>query len=271
MTGFKGDLKDFSVAQLLNLVHLSQKSGSLFLDSEGRRIRFSFRNGRLAYARPEHEKNDLVDILRPGGRVELQRQVEIRKRLETSSELEVGLELAMEGVISRQTILECIREYSVEVLRQTFAWDEGTFEFINEDHPPQGRILLSMPLDDPITLGITHLNEQELLLKEIPTLDVELVFTDQLKGIDPQINLTGQEWQLISNINTRQTLAAIGEQTNLNEHELRRAASRLIQAGIIEIRQTADSQAAGTAEEGKVKEVKKSKFSFPLFHKSNPK
>lgn len=270
MSGFKGDLKDFSAAQLLNLVHLSKKTGSLLVDSEGRRVRLAFRDGRLAYARPETEKADLVDILRPGGRLELQRQIEIRERLETASEMEVGLELAMEGVITRAAVLESIREFSTAAVLQTFAWEEGTFEFLPDEKPPQGIILLNLPLDNLISQGITHLTEQELLEKEIPSLDVELVFTDQLKGIDSQINLTGQEWQVISNMNTRQTLAGIGGQTGLNEHEIRRAASRLIQAGIVQIRQTAEP-AAEPVDDARGKESKKVKFPFPFLHKNNPK
>ena len=240
MMEFRGDLKDFSIAQLLNLIHLARKTGTLYGNIADKRARLVFADGMLTYARMETGKADLSEILAYNGQIDSSRRRMIREKMETRSEMELGLELVMEGVFTWQAVLDSIRQYSTTVVRQMFTWNEGVFEFRPDEMAPEGKILLNLPLDGLITEGINNLTEQEQLQKEIPDLDVELIFTDQLESAVAQINLNGQEWQVISNVNTHHTLAGIARETKMNEYEVRRAALRLLQTGILQIRTQSD-------------------------------
>ena len=59
----KGNLRDFSITQLLNLVNLAHKTGLLNLEAPGDTAQVSFREGKLAYARVGAEDNSLAAIL----------------------------------------------------------------------------------------------------------------------------------------------------------------------------------------------------------------
>lgn len=272
MAGFTGALNDFSTGQLLNLVHLARKSGSLHLETGNKRVRLVFIDGCLVYARPVPEP-DLADILSDAGQIDVQALRRLRERLEKTGETEAGLELVIDGVLARQDILTGIRQYAIDLVRQLFAWSEGTFAFRPDEKAPDDRILINLPLDALAAEGINKLSEQELLDKEIPDLNAELIFTDRPEGIGPQISLGGPEWQVISHINTQHTLAGIARAANLTELEIRRAVSRLLQAGIVQFRQETGKpgrkEASAEPAEGKKKENRKVRL--PFFQKNNPK
>ncbi len=59
----KGNLRDFTITQLLNLINLARKTGTLIIEGSNERVLVSFREGKLAYAQVGQEDNSLVSIL----------------------------------------------------------------------------------------------------------------------------------------------------------------------------------------------------------------
>ena len=68
----RGNLRDFSVTQLLNLINLARKTGTLILDGPSDQAYVAFRNGKLAYARIGAEDGGLATILRAGQQTEFE-------------------------------------------------------------------------------------------------------------------------------------------------------------------------------------------------------
>ncbi len=46
----RGNLRDFSITQLLNLINLARKTGTLFIEGPNETARVAFREGKLAFA-----------------------------------------------------------------------------------------------------------------------------------------------------------------------------------------------------------------------------
>ena len=62
----KGNLRDFSTAQLLNLINLARKTGTLTI--EGSQVaHMSFRDGKLIYASLGENSNSLAYVLQNAG------------------------------------------------------------------------------------------------------------------------------------------------------------------------------------------------------------
>ena len=60
----KGNLKDFSTTQLLNLVNLARKTGTLFVEgSNGHRANIAFQEGKLIYAALGEQDGNLAMVL----------------------------------------------------------------------------------------------------------------------------------------------------------------------------------------------------------------
>ena len=65
----KGNLRDFTITQLLNLVNLAKKTGTLIVEGPGEIARVSFREGKLAYAMLGQEDNSLASVLQRNSKI----------------------------------------------------------------------------------------------------------------------------------------------------------------------------------------------------------
>src|ERR1041384_4419098 len=62
-TALRGNLRDFTITQLLNLINLAQKTGTLVVDGPSEQAYVSFSEGKLAYARVGQEDGSLAAVL----------------------------------------------------------------------------------------------------------------------------------------------------------------------------------------------------------------
>ena len=65
----KGNLRDFSTTQLLNLISLARKTGTLTIDGR-EQAQMSFREGKLVYASLGESGSNLAQILQRAGKLE---------------------------------------------------------------------------------------------------------------------------------------------------------------------------------------------------------
>ncbi|MCS7010509.1 MAG: DUF4388 domain-containing protein, partial [Anaerolineales bacterium] len=59
----RGNLRDFTITQLLNLINLARKTGTLVVEGPTETARVSFLDGRLAYAQIGNAPVGLAQIL----------------------------------------------------------------------------------------------------------------------------------------------------------------------------------------------------------------
>ena len=59
----RGNLRDFTITQLLNLINLANKTGTLIVDGSADQAHVAFQNGKLAFARIGQEDNRLATVL----------------------------------------------------------------------------------------------------------------------------------------------------------------------------------------------------------------
>ena len=82
--------------------------------------------------------------------------------------------------------------------------------------------------------GSRRLKEWEILQEELPDLDVALRFTDRPDARLRNINLTVEEWRVVSFVNPRNSIRQIAKANNLSDFEIRRIVYGMLQAGLVE-------------------------------------
>jgi len=231
----QGNLRDFSITQLLNLINLAQKTGSLTVEGPGETATINFRDGKLAYAQNERGDASLGAILHQSGVITQAQYQTIKTRAAHMSDKELGLLLINAGYLSQQDILNSLQKHFVEVLQGLFTWAEGYFQFKNDDPVPEGKIPVRVDLENIIIEGSRRLHEWEQLQDEIPSLEMALKFTER-PGVNLRnINLSVEEWRVVSYINPKNTILQIAQATGLNDLEIRRIVYSLLQAGLVEL------------------------------------
>jgi hypothetical protein len=228
----RGNLRDFTITQLLNLINLAGKTGTLVVDGASDQAHVSFQNGKLAFARIGKEDNRLATVLHRANKLTVNQYRAILERTGNMTDKELGLLLINAGYVTQEDILSHLQEYFSGTIRRLYTWVEGSFRFDSELMPPDDRINVRLDLENLIIEGSRQLREWEQLQDEIPSLDMALKFTDRpLKNV----NLSVEEWRVVSYINPKNTMKQIANANKMNDLEIRRIVYGLLQAGLVEI------------------------------------
>lgn len=228
----RGNLRDFTITQLLNLINLAGKTGTLIVDGPNEQAQVSFRDGKLAYARIGSEDNRLATILHRANKLTANQYRAIVERAGHMSDKELGLLLINAGYVTQEDILLNLQAYFTDIVRRLFTWVEGIFRFEGDMLPPEDRITVRLDLENIIIEGSRQLREWEQLQDEIPSLDMALKFTERPLT---NINLSVEEWRVVKYINPKNTMRQIANACKMNELEIRRIVYGLLQAGLVEI------------------------------------
>ena len=231
----RGNLRDFTVTQLLNLINLAHKTGTLVIEGPNETAKIAFRDGKLSYTQIGQEDNHLATILHRSNRLTAGQLRAIQLRASHLSDKELGLLLINSGYIAQNDILNALQVYCSDVVRRLFTWVEGIFRFENEMLPPDDRITVRLDLENLIIEGARQLREWEQLQDEIPSLDMALKFIERPGTSMQKMNLSVEEWRVVSYINPRNTIQQIATATKMSDLEIRRIVYGLLQAGLVEV------------------------------------
>jgi hypothetical protein len=231
----KGNLKDFGVAQLLNLVHLARKTGSLTIRRNGTSATLYFREGRLLGAYQDGRDYSLLSLLQKSGKISAQQADAIRKRAEMKTDKEAGLLLLHGGQVTQRDILQVVRASTLDMVYSAFAFTDGVFQFDPNRMLPQEKIGVPIDLENVIMEGTRRLREWEHLQEELPDLDIALKFAERPGTSLRNINLSVEEWRVISFISPRNTVRQIARYIGLNEFQIRKIVYGLLSAGLVEV------------------------------------
>jgi len=231
----KGNLRDFSIVQLLNLINLARKTGTLRIEKSDEQAHLGFKEGKLVSATVNGHGGDLAAALRRSGMITEEQARTIKSRAGGRSDKELGLLLVNAGYVSQNDILKSMRSHILNNVYPLFTWSEGSFRF--ESGPPgnDGAITVPIDLENVIMQGTRRLEQWERLQEELPDLDVSLRFADRRQAKLRDINLNVEEWRVISFINPRNTIRQIAQYNNLSDFQIRKIVYGLLQAGLVEI------------------------------------
>jgi hypothetical protein len=228
----RGNLRDFTVTQLLNLINLAGKTGTLIVDGPAEQAYVSFREGKLAYARIGKEDGSLALVLHKANKINANQYRAIADRAGEMTDKELGLLLINAGYVTQEDILLNLQAYFTDTIRKLFTWVEGFFRFENEMLPPEDRINVRLDLENIIIEGSRQLHELEQLQDEIPSLDMALKFTERPLT---NVNLSVEEWKVVKFVDPKNTMKQIASTNKLSELEIRKIVYGLLQAGLVEI------------------------------------
>jgi len=198
----------------LNLVNLANKTGTLIVEGSSEIAKIAFRDGKLAYAEVGNEDGSLASILYQTKKLSSGQYKSIQQGAIHISDKELGLLLINAGYLSQQEILTNLKQHFADIVQGMFTWVEGIFHFENDILPPDDRISVRMDLENLIIEGSRQMREWEQLQDEIPSLDMALKFTDRPGTNLRNINLSVEEWRVVSYINPRNSMRQIASATN---------------------------------------------------------
>ncbi len=231
----KGNIRDFSILQLLNLINLATKTGALYIEGPESNSRVVFRDGKLSFAEFMENSKQLLQELVEHEALSATQVAPIAARHATSNDKEMGIFLMNAGYLSQEQILATLEQVYSDVVRQLFSWQEGFFHFETGELTPVEKIPVKLDLENLIIEGARQTQELEELKSELPSLEMALKFTDRPGMNIRDVNLSVEEWRVVNYVNPKNTIQQIAKATQLNDLEIRRVVYALLQAGLVEL------------------------------------
>src|SRR6266850_990496 len=230
--GLQGNLRDFSLSEILQLLGTQKKTGCLRLDRPGGRAQFYVIDGRIVSTRePGLAADDpLLGFLLQVHRLsdEQQRGIGTLQR-ESNRDLE---DLLVSGrYLQAEELALYIERQILEEMMAVTRWPDGTYEFDPSQRWPNPP-LVRLSVEGVLMETARRVDEQKRLTE---------VFQDphQLLGVrdlpDPEQPLSEEESELFGIVDGRHTVAEIVEAAPLSEFEAYEVLHRMLELNWIEV------------------------------------
>jgi hypothetical protein len=252
----KGNLADFSTTQLLNLINLARKTGTLrvyepvetnemITDGAGRkrkkvvpgkeRATAAFREGRLILASMGEQDGHLANVLHKAGKLNAEQARVIRERGAKYSDKALALMLINANYVTQADVVRSIQQHTLDIMFDLMLWSSEPFIFEENVLPPPERITVPIDLKNVIIEGTRRAQEDRSLEEELPNLDMALKFPDTPGDKFRGIHLSVEEWRVVSFINPKNSIRQVAKACNMTDTEVRRVVYGLLQAGLVEL------------------------------------
>ena len=248
----QGNIRDFSPTQLLNLINLARKTGTLTIfeskrtgeqDAMGQekmapgaeRAKVSFNTGKLIFASMESQEANLVAVLNKAGKLTDEQARIIRERAKNTTDKALAMLLINANYVSQNDIVASIKQHTLDIVYNLLTWGDGPFRFEDGAMPSRERILVPIDLENVIIEGSRRIQEAEKLTEHLPNLDYALRFPQNPKEKFKGIHLSVEEWRVVSFVNPKNSIRQIAKANNMSDIEIRRIVYGLEQAGLVEL------------------------------------
>jgi len=177
-----GTLKDFGIADILQLIGHQTKTGRLTLKSGGEEVEVFFIEGNVVFASEKARKssNLLGSLLL---RAELLSKEQLDEALATQQRTLKRLgDILIEGqLVTQQQLAQMMRLQTTETLYKLFSWKNGSYEFSQEDVDPSRSTFDPIRAESVLLEGFRRMDEWPQVRKKVPW--TEATF-EKLKDLD---------------------------------------------------------------------------------------
>lgn len=187
----EGTLRDFSLADIFQLIGLQRKTGVLTLRGKDDTVTVTFLDGKVVGADSLNRRleNRLGTVLIRTGFInqdQLNRALEIQK--ETLQRL--GFILTHYGIISQDSLREAIQLQIMQIVYRLFRWKDGDYHFSQETTIEYDRdLVVPITAESILMEGARMIDEWPIIEKRIRSYDM----TFRKKLTDQEIVVVGAE------------------------------------------------------------------------------
>ncbi len=164
-----GTLKDFGIADILQLIGHQTKTGSLLLRNQREEVEVSFVDGNVVFAseKARSEQNFLGSML-VRAEVIAEAQLEEALRQQQRSLRRLGDVLIELGFISEVALSQMTRLQTTETLYKLFRWKSGTYEFTQKEIEREKSGFDPIRAESILLEGFRRMDEWPAIRKKIP-------------------------------------------------------------------------------------------------------
>ena len=179
-----GTLKTMSLTDLLQFLAAGRKTGTLKFDFAKITKQVYFKNGLIVGSKSNDPREYLGQVLLHYGKVN-ESQLQQAREVQRTSGAKLGEVLVQLGLLTESDVLDILKTRTLDAIYDLFMWDEGQFEFYDDESLPEDLILIEV---EPVTVimeGIYRIDELARYRTLVPSdrciLELNAGWTSSLK------------------------------------------------------------------------------------------
>ncbi len=248
----RGNLADTGPSQILNLLHYAKKTGTLrfFKPKPQRRVfgglkdtgmipgdvcgAIVFQEGDVIRASSTPEEEHLAEILYKAHKLDAQQVYLVRNWGGDQSEKALALTLINGNYVTHADVVNSIAQHTIDCVFEIMTWSDAFFVFEEGMLPPSDQLTVPINTRQIIKEGALRTSEIRRLEQELPNLDFALKLPDDAAERYRGVQLSVNEWRVVSYITPDLTVGQIAALCHMTESEIRKVVHNLIEAGLVE-------------------------------------
>lgn len=226
----RGSLSEASLADVLQLLALGQKTGCLSVAREGSFGTVHFVAGRIVHAELVNRRDRLGDRLVRLGAITPDDLARVTAASAPQDDRELAHALLAQGLLDRDVLVGEYRTQLEEAVYHLFSWSLGSFTFEPAADDSPDAALLSVSADSLLLEGARRVDEWTQIAKKVPSLD--LVFElDGPRLAQREVPLSATQERILLFLDGTQDVNTVIERSGLGEFEVGKAVFGLLTAG----------------------------------------
>lgn len=258
----KGTLRDFSLADIFQLIGIQKKTGILTLKSGQDVVTVSFVDGNVVNADALHRRLEdrLGTVLVKSGRI-TEAQLQEALRIQKNTLKRMGNILVENRFIDAQALRDALQVQISQMVYRLFRWRDGEYNFSQEAQVEYDKEHVApMSAESILMEGARILDEWPMIEKAIRSFGTvfrkaAVEVSSSPKGGEgpggeeaPGVTLNEQEMTVYNLVDGRRTVQEIVERSTLSEFDTCRLLHDLIQRQLLEELRTGPQKSAVAAE-----------------------
>ena len=229
---FQGNLKSVSFPDVLQLLTLSKKTGTLILRRDNVEKRVYLKNGAIIYADSNLLEDKFDNLLLSTGIVTLEELNKARKIQELTGK-DLASTLVYLNLVTKEKIAELSRKYVENIVFSLFSWEDGEFIFEEEQLPDTDVIVSSLNTMNILMEGTRRIDEWTRLRNALPIDTAILQVASDVLAQLKEVKLSPVETLVLSLVDGERCVAEMREKSSLDQLTFAKALYNLISAGIV--------------------------------------
>ena len=180
----QGTLQTMNLTDLLQFLAAGRKSGTLKFDQGKVTKQIYFKNGMIVGSKSNDPREYLGQVLLHYGKVD-DLHLKIAREVQRTSGGKLGEVLVQQGFLKEDEVLDILKTRTLDTIYDLFSWNEGEFEFYDDEPLPEDLLLIEVQPTNVIMEGIYRIDELARYRTLVPSdrsiLELNAGWTSSLK------------------------------------------------------------------------------------------
>jgi len=230
--GFTGNLSSVNFPDILQLISMGTKTGTLHITQKDSYRDIYFKNGRVILASTDHDVETFENELLRTNRINRQDLAKAREIMELTGK-DYPSTLVFLGIFEKDQVADLMRRHVETVLYEIFGWNEGEFEFQDGVLPNTDYIVNAINTMNILMEGTRRIDEWNKIKEALPNSNTVLSVSSSSFAQKDEVRLSPSEAQVLSLIDGDRSIEEIEEKSPFSELDTARALYSLKVSGLV--------------------------------------